>query len=108
MDGTGAVGPRRRPELRVEALRTLEGTMRLVEAAVGAAHGPVAPPLAVQETAARPHVLCDEEGLWKSDTRDTREINVMWKRECRTRSSKLETDGHMQITGDRQHRSTVS
>lgn len=50
-------------ELCVDALHPLEGTQRFIQPAVAATHGSAGPLLAVQDTTARPHVLCDQERL---------------------------------------------
>lgn len=49
----------------VNALSSLEGTHRFVHPAVVATHSSVAPPMAVQDTASWPNVLCDQKGLQK-------------------------------------------
>lgn len=60
--------PRSEAEPRVDAPGPLERTRRFIQPAVAAAHGSVAPPLAVQDTTTRPHVVGDQERLQHTDT----------------------------------------
>lgn len=71
-------------ELCVDALRPLEGAQRLIQPAVATAHGSVAPPLAVQDTTARPHVLCDQERLQTHK-------HVFWNNFIKTSNEPIET-----------------